>query len=117
MIFPNREQDGREMTREIEETCWRVRECIRARELAATHRLEQMRRLRMHEEQKTWKREVGFDRIEITAEINAQRFRTDFDSERFYTKLYNPRWPHTPAEYTLEMNVDIEGLRMETDFS
>ena len=45
--------------------------------------------------------------------MDAQRFRTGFDSESFYTKLYNPRWPHTQAEYTLEMNVDVERLKMK----
>ena len=32
-----------------------------------------MRRLRMLEEQEAWKREAGFDRIEIIAEMHAQR--------------------------------------------
>ena len=67
----------------------------------------------MLEEQKAWKREAGFDRIEITAEVDARRFRVGFDSEPLYTKLYNPRWPHTPEEYALEMRVDVERLRME----
>ena len=45
--------------------------------------------------------------------MDAQRFRTGFDSEPLYSKLYNPRWPHTQAEYTLEMDVEVERLRME----
>ena len=81
----------------------------RVRELAATHRLEQMQRLRMLENQEAWKREAGFVRIEIVTEMDAQPFRTGFDSEPLYnTKLYNARWPHTPGEYTLEMNADVE---------
>ena len=52
MIFPNREQDARKMMREIEATCWRLSEYIQVRELAVTHRLERMHRLRMLEEQK-----------------------------------------------------------------
>ena len=72
-----------------------------------------MRRLRMLEEQKAWTREAGFDRIAITAEMDAQRFHTGLDSELFYTKLYNPRCPHTPEEHKLEMDVDVERLRME----
>ena len=83
------------------------------RKLAATHILGQMRRLRMLEGQKAWKREAGFGRIEITAEIDARHLRAGFDLEPFYTKLYTPRWPHTPEEYTLEMRVDVERLRME----
>ena len=71
--------------------------------LAATHRLEQMRRLGMLEEQ------AGFDRIENTTETCEQHFLAienttetcehhflaGFDSEPLYTKLYNPRWPHS----------------------
>ena len=37
------------------------------RELAATHRLERMRRLRMLKKQKSWKREAGFDGTGIIA--------------------------------------------------
>ena len=43
--------------------------------------------------------------------MDAQRFRTGLDPEPFSTKLYNlrgPHTPHTPAEYTLEMRVDVE---------
>ena len=71
-----------------------------------------MRRLRMLEEQKAWKREAGFDGIDTAAEMDAQRFRTKLVSEHFYSKLFNPRWPHTPNEYTLEMRVDVERLKM-----
>ena len=67
----------------------------------------------MLEEEEAWKREAGFDLIESKAEMDAQRFRTGFKSELFYIKLYNPRWPHTPEEYALEMGVDVERLRME----
>ena len=58
------ERDVRKIIAEVEAASWRLRECMRLRELAATHRLGRMRRLRMLEEQKTWKREAGFDRIE-----------------------------------------------------
>ena len=108
MIFPNRKHDVRQMIEEVNATSWRLHECIRVRELAATLRLGKMRRLRMLEEQKGWKREAGFDRIEITAEMDEQRLRTGFDSQSFYIKLYNPRWPHTPAEHALELSIDVE---------
>ena len=86
---------------------------VSVRELAATHRLGRMRRLRMLEEQKAWKREAGCDRIETAAEMDAQRcFRSGL-SEPFYSKLSNPRWPHTPNEYTIEMRIDVERLKME----
>ena len=108
-----KERDVQKIIPEVEAISWRVRECARARKLAATQRLVQMRRLWMLEEQKAWKREAGFERIDITAEIDAQRFRTILDLKHFYTKLYNPRWPHTPVEHTLEMRVDVERLKME----
>ena len=72
-----------------------------------------MRRLRMLEEQEARKREAGFDRIEITAEMDAQRFRTGFDSESLYTKPHNPRWPYSPTEHKLDMNVEIKRLRLK----
>ena len=98
IISPNREHDVRQMIAEVEATSWRLRECIRVRELATARRLGRMRRLRMLKEQKAWKREAGFDRIDIAAEMDEQRFRTGLDSEHINTKLYNPRWPHTPEE-------------------
>ena len=81
------ECNARQMFAE-EATSWRLRECIRVRELAATHRLGRTRRLRMIEDQKASNREAGFDRIGIAAEMDAQRFRTGLDLEPFNTKLY-----------------------------
>ena len=74
-----------------------------------------MRRLRMLEEQKRWKREAGFDRIEIIAEMREQHFLAGFDSEPLYSRLYNPRWPHSPEEHKLliDMRVEIERLILE----
>ena len=66
----------------------------------------------MLEEQEAWKREAGFDRIEIITQMDAQRFYTGFDTKPFYTKLYSSMWPHTPEEHAFEMRVDIERLRM-----
>ena len=79
------EYDVRNIIAEVtmEATSRRLREYIRIRELTATHRLGQMSRLRMLEEQKVWKQEVGFDRIETAAEMDAQRFRTSLVSELF----------------------------------
>ena len=70
-IFLYREQDAGKMIRQSKATCWRLRECIRVREFASTHKLEQMRRLSMPEKQKAWKGKPGFDQIEIIAEIRA----------------------------------------------
>ena len=80
MIFGNREHDVRQMNEEVEATRWRLRECIRVRRLAVTHRLGRMRRLRMFKEKKAWKREADFDRIGTTAEMDAERLRAGFDS-------------------------------------
>ena len=113
MNFPDREQDARKMIREIGATCWRLRECIWVRKLASTHRLERMRRLRMLEGQKAWTRQAGFDRIEITSEMRAQHLHAGFDSKPIHTELYNPKCPHTPEEHKLEMDVDVERLRLE----
>ena len=107
------ESNIRKIIAEVQATTWRLRECIRARKLAATHRLGQMCRLRMLEEQTAWKREAGFDHIETAAEMDAQRFRTNLVLEPFYSKVFNPRWPHTPDEFTFKMRVDVERLRME----
>ena len=77
-----------------------------------------MRRLLILEEQKAWKQEFGFDRIETAAEMDEKRFRTSLVSEPFfYRNVFNPRSPHTLNEFTLEMRVDFERLRMEINIS
>ena len=73
-----------------------------------------MRRLQMLEQRKAWKREAGFDYIDTAAKMDARRSRINLLSEPFfYRKMFNPRCPHTPHEFTLEMRVNVEGLRME----
>ena len=89
--MPIKECDARNMIAELAATSWNPRECIQVRELAASHRLEQVQRFRMLEEQKTWKREAEFVRIEIIAEMHAQRVHAGFDSVPLYTELYSPR--------------------------
>ena len=94
----------------------RMSEDVKATIWAATHRLGQMRRLLMHEKHKVWKREFGFDRIEMAAEMDEKRSRTSTSpvpNPLFYRNMVIPNHPHTPDEFTLEMKVDIEGLRME----
>ena len=94
-----KENDFAKMIAEVEETSWRIRETIRVRELAATYRLGQMRRLLMLEEHKTWKREFGFDRIETAAETDEKRSRTSTSpvpAPFFYSNMLNLRRPHTP---------------------
>ena len=116
-----KEHDFAKMIAEVEETSWRIRETIRVRELAATNQLGQMRRLLMLEEhKKTWKREFGFDRIETAAEMNENHSRTSTSpvpDPFFYSNMINSKRPHTPDEFTLEIKVDVERLRMEISLS
>ena len=90
------EHDFAKMVADIEATTWRLRETIRVRELAATHRLGQMRRLLILEEQKAWKREFGFDRIETAAEMDETRFRTSPFQNRSSTGVCSIQDAHTP---------------------
>ena len=106
------------MIAEVEATRWRLRETVRVRELAPTHRQGKIRRLLMLEKQKAWKREFGFDCIETAAAMDEKRFRTSLVSDPFfYSNKFHPRRPHTPDEFTLEMRVDVERLRMDITLS
>ena len=88
------ERDIANMIAEVNTTSWRLRETIQVRELAATHRLGQMHRLLMLEEQQAWKREDGVDYIETAAEMDATRSRSNIISETsFYRKMSNPPYP------------------------
>ena len=73
MAFP--ERDVRLMIAKLAATIWRIHELIRHRELALSHKLKQMRRVRMLEMQAAWKRDGGFDRIDILAGIDEQTLR------------------------------------------
>ena len=68
------------MIAEVEATSWRLRETVRVKELAATHRLGEMRRLLVLEDEKAWKQEFGFDRIKTAAEMDEKRFRSSLVS-------------------------------------
>ena len=70
----------------------------------------------MLEQQKTWKRETGFDRIGTIATMREQHVLGGFHLEPLYATLYNPRWPHTPEEHTLKIMVDVKRLRTEIIF-
>ena len=75
-----------------------------------------MRLLLMHEKHKVWKREFGYDRLETAAEMDEKRSRTStspVSNPFFYRNMVIPSHPHTPDEFTLEMKVNVEGLRME----
>ena len=63
------------------------RERIQVRELASSHRLEQMRRLEMLKMQRALKKKADFDRIEIIADMHEQRLQTGFDSKPLSTGL------------------------------
>ena len=111
------ERDVARMSEDLGTTIWRLRETVRVAKLAATHRLEQMRSLLMHERHKVWKREFGYDRsIEIAAEMDEERSRTRTSpvlNPFLYRNMVIPEHPHTPEEFHLQMKVDVEGLRME----
>ena len=99
------ERDFTRMSKNVKATIW-----------AATHRLGQMRCLLMHEKHKACKREFGFDRIETAAEMDEKRSRTSTSpvpNTFFYRNMVISSHPHTPDEFTLEMKVDVEGLRVE----
>ena len=110
------ERDVARMSEDLGTTIWRLRETVRVAKFAATHRLEQMRSLLMHERHKVWKREFGYDRIEMAAEMDEKRSRTSTSpvSNTFlYRNMVILEHPHTPEEFHLQMKVDVEGLRME----
>ena len=94
----------------------RVSEKVKATIWAATLRLGQMRLLLMHEKHKVWKREFGYDRIETAAEMDEKRSRTSTSpvpNPFCYRNMVIPSHPHMPDEFTLQMKVNVEGLRME----
>ena len=93
------------MIAEVEATTsWHILETSRVGKLAATHRLGQ-----------TWKREFGFDRIETAAEMDekrSKRSRTSPISDPFfYSNIINPKRPHTPDQFILEMKEDVERFK------
>ena len=59
----------------------------------------------MLEEQKAWKQEASFDYIKTANECTALSYQTCFRTF-FYSKTFNPRWPHIHDEFTFEMRVD-----------
>ena len=42
---------------------------------------------------------------------DTQRFRPSFDSKSLHTRIYNPRWSHSPEEHKLDMDGGIRRLR------
>ena len=110
------ERDFARMSEGLGTTIWRLRETVRVAKLAATHRLEQMRSLLMHERHKVWKREFGYDRIETATEMDEKCFRAStspVSNPFLYRNMVIPERLHTPEEFHLQMKVDVEGLRME----
>ena len=114
------ERDYARMSEDLGTTIWRLRETVRVAKLAATHRLGQMRSLLLHERHKVWKREFGYDRLETAAEMDEKRSRistSPVTNPFFYKSMVIPDHPHTPEEFSLQMKVDVEGLRMEINLS
>ena len=72
--------------------------------------------MRMLEKHSAWKREDDFDRIEIIAEMYGQTLRhlhAGVASDPLYAGLYTPQWSPTLEELTLDMNVEVESLKLE----
>ena len=70
----------------------------------------------MLQKHKTWKREFDFDRTETAAEMDEKRSRTSTNpvpDPFFYLNMVIPRHPHTPAEFTREIKVEVDGLKTE----
>ena len=108
------------MSEDLGTTIWRLQETVGVAKLAATHRLGQMRSLLMHERHKVWKREFGFDRIQMATDMDEKRSRmstSPVPNPFFYRNMVIPDHPHTPEEFSLQMKVDVEGLRMEVILS
>ena len=109
------ERDAHLMPEELAAIRGRVHKLIKVRELAALHKLEQMLRVRMPEQQATWKIENVFDRTEIRVERHGETLRrlyAGFDPEPFCTGLYNARQPPTPEEFTLGLKAEVKRLRL-----
>ena len=116
MTITVEERDFARMSEDLGATIWRLRETVRVTKLAATHRLGQVRSLLLHERHKVWKREFGYDRLETAAEMDEKRSRistSPVTNPFFYRSMVIPEHPHTPEEFSLQMKVDVEGLRME----
>ena len=74
----------------------------------------------MYERHKVWKREFGFERIETATEMDEKRSRistSPVTNPSFYRSMVIPDHPHTPEEFSLQMKVNVEGLRMEITLS
>ena len=82
---------------------------IRVGELAALHKLEEMLRILMLEQQATWKRENDSDRNEIIAERHV-----GYDPELFHTGLhYDTQRPPNPEEFTVGIKAQVERFKEE----
>ena len=98
------ERDFARMSEDLGTTIWRLRETVRVAKLAATHRLGQIRSLRMRERHTVWKREFGYDRLETAAEMDEKRSRTSTNpvlNPFFYRNIVIPEHPNTPEKFNL----------------
>ena len=95
------ERVAHQMLKELAEISGCVRKPFQARELAASHKLEQMRRVQVLEQRAIWTRKTDFDRIETIAETyeeTLRRLHAEFDPGPVYTGLYNARRSPTLEE-------------------
>ena len=102
---------------ELTAICERVHMLILVREIAASHRLEQMYHLRLLEKVSVWRRNDGFDRNEVLAERQGRTQRHVYSvdgSEHCGIKVYfEPRRPPTSQKLITIMWTEMNQLRQE----
>ena len=101
------------MLENLAAACRRVHICIRIRDLAVSHKLEQRLRVGMCENTASWKREDGFHRSEIIAErhqTTLKRLYENGDPEPFQVRVhFNTRRLPTPQEIPVDMKAEVTG--------
>ena len=105
--------DVTDMQAELAVVRERVHKLVLIREFAASHKLEQILRVRVPKQAAAWKREDGFDRNEIIAERYRRTLRRLYagdDPEPFIEIQYNIRRLSTPEEFTEGMESEVNRL-------
>ena len=75
-----------------------------------------MQSVRMLKQRVIWMREKGFDRIEVIIEMHEETLRrlyAGFDPELLCNGLYSPRRQPTLDELALDMEFEVESLKLK----
>ena len=75
-----------------------------------------MQSVRMRKQRVIWMREKGFDRIEVIIEMHEETLRrlyAGFDPELLCNGLYSPRRQPTLDELALDMEFEVENLKLK----